>query len=503
MSPDSTESGTGTNAADERPADTAARRDGAASAALRLLWRHRMMTVAVLAGAAVRLTAVLGFRPALWFNDSYEYIAVAVRPQPYPIRPAGYSAFLRLLLPLHSFTAVVIVQHLLGLGVAVALYALLRRWRTPAWLATLAAMPQLFSAREVELEHLIMADTLFTAMLFAALVVLAWSARPNLWQAVAAGLLLSGAALVRSVGLPLLVLAGCYLLVRRVGWRAVVAFGLVGVVPLGGYAVWFHSAHGNYALSNSDGVFLYSRTMSFADCARIRPPAELTVLCDSRPPAGRPAPSDYIWHSGPLDLLPGQPALAPGQTQLVPPQRFAAARNDPARRFALLAIRRQPVDYARVVVRDLARSFAWTPPVFPNTQVYRGYLFSTAPVMQPSGFVYVQGGSAISDTLEYARSPARTRIVSPYAGFLIDYQRGARLPGPLLGVLLAAGLAGLLAARRRDPRRWPVLLLWSMAAAVLILPPLTAQFDNRYVLPAIVPTCAAAALSVQVRCRPC
>jgi hypothetical protein len=467
---------------------------GRRATALRLLREHGAFAVMLLAGGVLRLLAVLGFRPAMWFNDSYEYLGVALRPEAYPIRPDGYSWFLRLLAPLHSFTAVVVVQHLLGLAVAVALYMLLVRLGLPGWLAAVAMLPQLLSVQQVQLEHLVMSDTLFAALLVGGVVALGWRpGRPSWWYAAGAGLALSAAALVRSVGLPLLVLAGVYLLVRRAGWRAVLAFGLVAAVPLAGYATWYHGQHGRYELTNSDGVFLYSRTMTFADCARIAPPPDLMPLCDQRPRAGRPPPSNYIWHPGPLDQVAGP--LPRGAT---PEDRFVPARNDPARRFALLAIRHQPLGYARAVLRDVTRSFSWAPASYPGPQVIHAYQFSNRPVIQPRAMVFIRGGDALHDTTVYERGPARTRVIQPYAGPLISYQRASWLPGPVLAVLLVVGLVGVLAFPRRDRRRWQILLLWSMAAGLLVLPPMTAQFDRRYVLPAIPFACAAAALAAQV-----
>ena len=38
------------------------------------------------------------------------------------------------------------------------------------------------------------------------------------------------------------------------------------VVPLLGYAAWFHSWHGTYSLSRSDGFYLWGRMSSFAEC---------------------------------------------------------------------------------------------------------------------------------------------------------------------------------------------------------------------------------------------
>jgi hypothetical protein len=64
------------------------------------------------------------------------------------------------------------VQHVFGLAMAVALYALLLRRGAPRWAATLAAAPVLLDAYQLQLEQTIMPDVLFETMIAAGLVVL-------------------------------------------------------------------------------------------------------------------------------------------------------------------------------------------------------------------------------------------------------------------------------------------------------------------------------------------
>ena len=165
--------------------------------------------MAVLIPAIVlRVIAMLGFRWALWFNDSYQYLQYTVGPfRPDPTRPSGYSVYLRLLEPLHSFAIVTISQHLMGLGIGVMVYALLvHRFKVPLWIATLAAVPALYDAYQIQLEHLLMADTLFAFLVTAAITIVMWRQKPGMTQTAAAGLLLGLAAVTRSIGLPLLVI---------------------------------------------------------------------------------------------------------------------------------------------------------------------------------------------------------------------------------------------------------------------------------------------------------
>ena len=64
--------------------------------------------------------------------------------------------------PFHSYALVTVLQHLMGLLVAVMIYALARhRFGAPAWLAALATLPVLYDGFEIQLEHLILSDTLF------------------------------------------------------------------------------------------------------------------------------------------------------------------------------------------------------------------------------------------------------------------------------------------------------------------------------------------------------
>lgn len=99
------------------------------------LYRHRLFVGALALAFLLRVVTMLGYGPAQWFNDSYEYVSGAVNPdRPSALRPNGYSFLLLLLRPLHSFGLVAFVQHLMGLGVAVLIYSLLRvRFRLPGW----------------------------------------------------------------------------------------------------------------------------------------------------------------------------------------------------------------------------------------------------------------------------------------------------------------------------------------------------------------------------------
>ncbi|HZE34663.1 MAG TPA: hypothetical protein VE198_24905, partial [Actinoallomurus sp.] len=85
---------------------------GLLSSANAVIRRHKTFTVVLAGGTLLRMLAMLGYRPASWFNDSFDYLHVAMSPYPHPIRPDGYSFLLWILRPFHSFALVAGLQHL-------------------------------------------------------------------------------------------------------------------------------------------------------------------------------------------------------------------------------------------------------------------------------------------------------------------------------------------------------------------------------------------------------
>src|ERR1700753_4297690 len=149
----------------------------------RRLGGHRRFAAVLLLATALRVDAELGYRWQSWFNDSFTYMRAAVTLTPGTTRPAGYPVYLWLLSPAHSYLLVTASQHLMGLAVAVMIYALARhRFGLPAWAAALAAVPVLYDVFEIQLEHLVMADTLFLFLVMAAVTVVLWPSSPG-WRA--------------------------------------------------------------------------------------------------------------------------------------------------------------------------------------------------------------------------------------------------------------------------------------------------------------------------------
>ncbi len=459
--------------------------------------RHWLFGLALAGAVALRVLAMLAFRPIMWFGgDSASYLATGLRLIPDPSRVGGYGFMLWALRPLHSLALVAAVQHLMGIVIGVLIYLLARRHGLPAWVATLAAVPVLFDAYELQLESDAVPDIPFGLLVVIALYLLlrpGGERRPA--RVVPAAFLLGVSAILWPVGLVLLAILLAVLLAalagRRAGWLAVAAAILAGAVPVAGYAAWFDLHEHQFSLTTSDGVFLWSRTMSFANCAVIRPPADERTLC---PPAGREgaqriASSLYIWSgASPLLRMPGG--------------RFSARTNALALNFALRAIAAQPGGYATAVGHDFALSFAWNRPVHPDAGIVDRYQFSDATTAWVPATMRTPGGGTVAgDQAAYDAGPlhgaAPTRAVQPFASWLVSYQRYAYLRGTLLGVILLGGLAAMI-RRRRALGGLP----WAFAVTILLVPPMVADFDLRYLVPAVPVACLAAALAFAPRPSP-
>jgi hypothetical protein len=452
------------------------------------IWNgHRLFVLVLIPATLLRVDAELGYRWQVWFNDSFDYVQHTVDFQLDPTRPSGYSIWLKILEPFHTYALVTILQHLMGIAMAVMIYALARhRFGAPAWAATLATVPVLYDGFEIQLEHLILADVPCLFVMMLAVTLLLWEKdRPSLLRCAVIGLLLGIADVLRSVGLPLLIIIAVYMLIRRVNWKPILAMGVVCGLPLVAYAGLFDLEHGQFALTDSTGVFLYSRTMTFAECSKMSISTNERLLCTSVPPADRPIAQAYIWTSGgvtngvlytnPLDRLGGS-------------SKFSPLPNKLAEKFAISAIEAQPLAYARTVFDDTWKAFGFSRQVFPQAATYDEYLFSRHPLGIPS-YNLANYGKYQSYAAEYVRGNPYTHVVQPFAAIMETYEKHVYLPGTVYGLILLAGAAGLVLAWRR----WggEALLPWTISLALIVIPAATAEFDYRYVLPAVPFACLA------------
>jgi hypothetical protein len=494
-----------------------------------LAGEHKLFTGALAAGVVLRLLAMIGYPGALWFaGDSYVYLGAALRPQPNLSKSTGYSLFLRVLEPFHSLSLVTGLQHLMGIAVAVMIYVLLRRGHVSKTWSAIASLPVLLDGYIIEDEHLVMAETVFTFCLMVAMTLLLW--RPGqvrYWVAVLAGLLTGYAVIVRTQGAIMLAIIPLFLLLRGWGWKTLrgwlvaIVFAVASLVPVGGYAAWFHQRTGTYNMTMSTGFYLWGRVSSFADCARINPTGDEALVCPTQPLTKRTPPGNFVWHApqthANLDPL-GGPVSEQGNKLLT--------------QFAEHAVEAQPLDYLKTVFFNTMLSFGFPRIAYPGagtTYYYDFHVHYKTPaynLLPPDNHSWIAGGTAYQDWISYGgQAPGAVHRVAAVP--ILVYQRVVFTYGPLLALIFLVGLGGLFSvtarrrpgadrgSRRRPDRalrsvqlssvrvhwapRGTTMLPWISAVALLVFPIAIADFDYRYLIPAIPFACLAAGLSFAPR----
>lgn len=425
--------------------------------ARRLLADHRLFTALLLAGALLRAVTLIAYRPALLYQDSLYYLNNAAHLVPMDRKPAGYPLFLQLLPIGHSLMWVPLVQHLLALGIAVLLYATLLRVGLPRWAAALAAVPFVLDAYQLLIEQFVLSETLFEVFLAGAVVALLWRAPLRAGDAALAGVLLAFGGITRVIAVVLIAPAVLGVLALEGRRLLAVAALLAGfVVPVAGYAVWYHHQQGSYGIADAGGRFLYGRVAPFAKCDGI--PAAERVLCPGRHPGW--GPHEFAWRkSSPFYAVP------------------AAKRDKLASAFAKRVIRRQPLDYAWAVTKDVAQGFG-------VKRILHGSraTFLSLWAFQPSYPKPQRFGPAIR-----AHGGSGGTSVPALASFLRAYQVVFATPGPLLFLGVLAALGSLVASLRgRSRPAGAAVLLGGLGFALALGPAMTHTLSPRYMLPTLV-----------------
>nr|WP_239063158.1 glycosyltransferase family 2 protein [Streptomyces sp. SID13031] len=394
--------------------------------------------------------------------------------KPDQLNPIGYDFVLKPLVDIGGLTGVVIVQHLAGLAIGVAIYALARRLTVYKWLAALAAAPILLDAYQVQIEQNIMAETTFDVLLVAVLWTLLGWGKPGWKRALAVGLLLGAAFVVRTIGLTLIVAAVLYLVVVGSDWRhhrsrlvlrtaaALAGFALVS----GAYVGYIHSETGKWAISGADDTVLYGRTAVVADCAKL-PLDEGTKLFCPTEPLGQRLGVDYYAHNHYGD--PNWPGpLPPGTT-----------KQQLAHDFSMLVIKHQPFDVAWAAVKDFLKGFAPTRTTSPDDVPLDRWQFQlTYPnLADPNTAKASQtwGGTA-------------PHVIHGPAVVLRAYQlNGGYTSGLALGIaVLIALAAGAGVGRAKQSGLRSAALLPATAGVILLLGSAAFEFSWRYQLPGLV-----------------
>ncbi len=417
-----------------------------------LLRQHWLVAGLLVAGLVLRLLATAAYQPALIYVDTLKYLYGASPGSD----PLGYMYILRAILAVGNLTTVVIVQHLVGLAMAAALYAVLLRRGLNRWLAALAVAPVLLDAYQVQIEQMIMPDLWFEALVVAGLVVLLWRPAPPLRLAAAAGVLLGASATVHQLGEVLVLPAAAYLLATAGTLRrALTTAGVLVVaflVPIVAYCTASYASNGHFRLAR--GQQDTGRVVAAADCATLQLPADVRPLCPT--PHQQSFGPDWIEHSkySPLHCAP----VPAGTTRAQLTRQLTAAIWN-----------QQPERIAGAVGLDSLRLFAVTRTSDPfTTPLWRWQFQTHYPVyphwvtLGPDNTIIVGVqvklfGKLFLKPLKPAYGgPAQ--VNQPIAGFLRSYQLdGGYSPGPLLAVLAVLGLAGSVVALARrssaDPRQ--------------------------------------------------
>ncbi len=457
---------------------------------------HWLVSVLLAAGLVLRVLSLIAYRPAIIYVDTLKYLYGASPGAD----PLGYRLVLNLIIPFGGLGAVALVQHLLGLAMAVGLYVVLLRRGVSRWLAAGAVAPVLLDAYQLQMEQMIMPDVWFEAMLVAGLVVLLWRPAVTTAFAVAAGLILGTSATIHQLGEILVLPAVVYLLAAGGGWRRAIgmsaAMSAAFALPILCYCTVSYVSAGHFWLARGQGTT--GRMAAAADCATLKLPAAVRPLCPT--PQEQAEGPDWLEHSSASPLY--ATALPPGTN-----------RNALISTLTAAVEHQQPLRGADSIARDSVRLFAATRGPTGGVEPISRWQFQTRYPTYPQ-WVTLRHGSVITVGLQRrAFGPfryltlkpsygGRARVDRPVAAFLRAYQLdGGYTPGPLYAVLALAGLVGsaLALTRRRQShgrRLGLACLLFTVTAAIVLLAPDIFEFSWRYQLPAVVTLPAAGLLGI-------
>jgi len=469
------------------------------------LARHNwLFTVLLAAGLVLRVLAQITYRPALLYIDTLKYLYNA-----WPgTDPLGYKGVLKAILLVGDLQWVTAIQHLVGLGMGVAIYAVLRRRGVPRWLAALAAAPVLLDAYELQNEQTIMPDVWFDALMVVALVAALWQPQPTRRAIAAAGIALGLSVTIGQATEILIVPAVIYLAVAVGGWwhkvRAVAVMCVAFAVPILLYMSLSAAFNGHFWLSRAGTSQLYGRAAEAADCATLRIPAYERPLCPTARQKALGADSLDHQASSPLQLYVAPPGL--DQSKVISS-------------FIRAVMVQQPLGVLEGTFTDAARLFAVDRVTIPgDTPISRWQFQTSYPSYQ--NYVRTNAQNVIILGLKVQNPPpnyvyvpldpaygGKAMVIRPLASFLHAYQLdGGYTPGPLYLAASVLGLIGTLSLIRRKRRSaiapdhqlaLACCLFFLSAAAILLFSDFT-EFSWRYQLPAVMTLPPAGALGLAI-----
>ncbi len=473
------------------------------------LRRHWIASVLVAAGAVFRVITEFAYHPAILYIDTLKYLYDAWPGSD----PVGYKVPLKMILKLGGTLGTVeLIQHALGLLMAIAIYVVIVRRGGPRWLAAIAMVPVLFDAFQLQAEAMIMPDVWFEAMIVAGLVILLWNPRPTLTTLVFGALLLGGSTGMRQVGeimiVPavalVVVLGGGFMKVLKNVAAVVIAFALAIVLYMGASKV----LTGHFRISYSSASLTYGRLAAVVNCASLNAPTVDKYLCPTK--QQQALGPDWLEHSinGPLRSLSAKLPVAE--------QNNTALKAKILGNFNRAVEEQQPIRVVGAVLRDSVKLFALTRVTsVGDTPIWRWEFHGYFP--QYGHYITIKYDPALGRQAIFIMLPKQTPqpLAASYGGapqvnvtlarFLRAYQvNGGYTPGPFLALCTLLGLIGslLLFWRRRlteSGRNLAVACLTFFVGGVAVLGMSDAfEFSWRYQLPALITLPVAGALGVAV-----
>lgn len=444
-----------------------------------MLRRHWPFALVLAAGAVLRIACEVAYRPALFYSDSWGYLAMAHGGgfvSFAPLRPSGYPVLLKIL---HWLTLTTVVQHAAGLVTAALVYAVCRALGVRAWLAAVAGALVALDAWTIALEQYILAEA-FTSL---ALMLAVWAslsstrldaaqgrtrARPSASVALGfAGLCIAAAGLMRPVALFAVPGWIIWMLWVRPGARPIVAGLACLVVPLVAYSLAHSSVTGSFGLTQANGWFLYGRVGPIATCDGIKVARDERKLCKRPPQAAHENQSFFMFnHRSPARVAFG--GISANHDKQARSNRILG-------HFARQVILHRPGKFLNLVATDFLKYLRPGPHALHRED---------ATVTFPTS-AHIPHRFDEPKTRHRLYPGLRTHASAP-AGALRAYAKVVHTSRPLIALItLATLLAFGLARVVRDPRLPALFLAFGVGVGVLLGAAIGAGFALRYLVPLV------------------
>ncbi len=446
----------------------------------------RILLGLLVVGVALRILAIASLHPTTILEDNYQLYAGS-NPFLDPLHPAGYALILAAIGDItRNMNATLLLQHLIGIGAALLLYAATRRITGSAWAGLLPAGIVLLGGDEIFLEHSIMSESwellAICVGLYAAVRAFDDPAPWFRWPLIT-GVALGASVVIRDASLLLIAVTSVALLVGRPGslrswrerWQAPVTAAATAAVVLVAYA-GANAALGNrFGIEPTPGWYLYGRVAQFADCHKFTPPPGTAALCQNTPVSKRPSAYYYMF------IKQSSPAM----------QLFGSFGNDDGKvgSWAERALRAQFGDFLNTGW-DYFRSY-YVPGALPARLNGSSGLDPQLDWKFGGNVYYV---AAQIEALEQFFGPFTIHRMKWGLDVLRAEQVVFRFGATALFITTILTLIGLAVGRRRS--RFGVFLFGVGGVSLLIAPALSSTYSGRYTVPMAGLMMAAAAITI-------